>query len=137
MTATYSKPPHICSLSVAVSNTQPPWISKIFEKKSKSLKQFKKSKKITEGRYGYGTLANQNLEPNSSYFGSYKKDKWSLHFSSAFPEVLRLNSHNFRIRTPNQKNLYLRMSTKKSYTRYSLTLSGTPPNSSNSACKII
>ena len=45
-----------------------------------------------------------NLEPNSSYFGSYKKDKWSFYFSSTFPEVLRLNSHNFCIRTPNQEN---------------------------------
>src|SRR5436190_11083627 len=119
MTATYSKPPHICSLSVAVSNTQPPWISKIFEKKSKSLKQFKKSKKITEGRYGYGTLAHQNLEPNSTYFGSYKKDKWSLYFSSTFSELLRLNSHNFRIWTPNQKFFISTDIYRKSYTRYS------------------
>src|SRR5438132_6228989 len=80
----------------------------------------------------------QNLEPNSSYFGSYKKDKWSLHFSSTLPEVLRLNSHNFRIRTPNQEKFISTDIYRKSYTRYSPTLLGTCiPNSSNSACKII
>src|SRR5881394_604806 len=88
--------------------------------------------------YGYGTLAHQNLEPNSSYFGSYKRDKWSLHFSSTFPELLRLNSHNFRIRTPNQEKFISADIYRKSYTRYSLTLSGTRIlNSSNSSCKII
>src|SRR5438132_13264751 len=59
----------------------------------------------------------QNLEPNSSYFGSYKKDKWSLHFSSTLPEVLRLNSHNFRIRSPNQENFISTDIYRKSYTR--------------------
>src|SRR5438105_14965542 len=88
--------------------------------------------------YGHGTLAHQNLEPNSSYFGSYKKDKWSLHFSSTLPEVLRLNSHNFRIRTPNQEKFISTDIYRKSCTRYSPTLLGTRvPNSLNSACKII
>src|SRR5438105_15917973 len=88
--------------------------------------------------YGHGTLAHQNLEPNSSYFGSYKKDKWSLHFSSAFPDVLQLNSHNFRIRTPNQEKFISADICRKSYTQYSPTWSGTCiPNSSNSACKIV
>src|SRR5881394_2062217 len=66
--------------------------------------------------YGYGTLAHQYLEPNSSYFGSYKKDKWSLHFSSTFSELLRLNSHNFRIRTPNQEKFISTDIYRKSYT---------------------
>src|SRR5947207_15183052 len=91
-----------------------------------------------KGRYEYSILAHQNLEPNSSYFGSNKKDKWSLQFSSTLPEVLRLNSHNFRIRTPNQEKFIFSDIYRKSYTRYSTTLSGTRvPNSSNSACKII
>src|SRR5438128_5970874 len=68
---------------------------------------------MVEGRYGHGILAHQDLEPNSSYFGSYKKDKWSLHFGSTLPEVLWLNSHNFRIRSPNQENLYPQASTEK------------------------
>src|SRR5438105_14830915 len=72
--------------------------------------------------YGHGTLAHQNLEPNSSYFGSYKKDKWSLHFSSTLPEVLRLNSHNFRIRTLNQEKFISTDIYRKNYTRISMTV---------------
>ena len=68
---------------------------------------------MVEGRYGYGILAHQDLEPNSNYFGSYEKDKWSLHFGSTLPEVLRLNSYNFRIRSSNQNFLYPRISTEK------------------------
>src|SRR6266498_1704988 len=93
---------------------------------------------MVEGRYGHGILAHQDLEPNSNYFGSYEKDKWSLHFSSTLPEVLRLNNHNFRIRTPNQETFISTDIYRKSYTRYSPTLLGTRVlNSSNSACKII
>ena len=74
---------------------------------------------MVEGRYGHGILAHQDLEPNSNYFGSYEKDKWSLHFGSTLPEVLRLNSHNFRIRTPNQEKFISADIYRKSYTRIS------------------
>ena len=51
----------------------------IFEKIQKIQNNSKNSKKIIEGRNVHGTLIHQKLEPNSTYFGSYKKDKWSLH----------------------------------------------------------
>ena len=93
---------------------------------------------MVEGRYGHGILAHQDLEPNSNYFGSYEIDKWSLHFGSTLPEVLRLNSHNFRIRSPNQENSISTDNYRKSYTRIPPTLSGTRVlDSSNSACKIV
>ena len=59
-------------------------------------------------------------------------------FQFNFSELLRLNSHNFRIRTPNQKKIISADIYRKSYTRYSLTLSGMRIlKLSNSACKII
>src|SRR5438128_1946044 len=93
---------------------------------------------MVEGRYGHGILAHQDLEHNSNYFGSYEKDKWSLHFVSTLPEVLRLNNHNFRIQSLNQEKFISMDIYRKSYTRIPPTLLGTcVPGSSNSACKIV
>src|SRR5438105_15934040 len=60
------------------------------------------------------------------------------HGCSTFSELLRLNSHNFHIQTPNHEKFISADIYRKSYTRYSPTLLGTRiPNSSNSVCKII
>src|SRR6266498_3603021 len=59
-------------------------------------------------------------------------------FQFNFSGAPAVKQPNFRIQTPNQEKFISTDIYRKSYTRYSPTLSGTRiPNSSNSACKII